>query len=310
MKFLFFASLFLLANSVLAKKDDEFAGMRVLCVACSSGIGRSAAEILLKGGAQVVVSSRTQSKCDDVVKPYKNGYAVAGDAGKTEDMKQLVEKSRKLMGGPVSHFVYAATDMGIAPFTTEDTEALLETFRTQNEINIVGYVRLFQLLKQDLMETKGAVVSVSSVAGHNPLTGGPAYSTSKAAQRLLVRSMALEVGRDGVRINSVSPAVIETPIFDFLGDAKEAFLKSLDWRHLAGRIGQPDEVGHMIAFLLSDKAGFINGQDIIVDGGASVMGSLADMYSGLLIEAEHRRDGHFLYSDYHAGKESAGKTEL
>ena len=94
-----------ISSSDATASPDEYEGMNVLCIACSSGIGKAAAEILLTGGAKVVISSRTQSKCDDVAKPFstENAFAIAADAGKPDDMEELVKQARQVFGGKVTH---------------------------------------------------------------------------------------------------------------------------------------------------------------------------------------------------------------
>lgn len=289
-------ALTLLFCAVAAAEDGEFQGMNVLCIACSSGIGKSAAEILLRGGAKVVVSSRTQSKCDDVVKDFKNGFAVAGDASVADDMTNLVDESRKFLGGPISHLVYAPTALALVPFTHPDIEELLRAFTSQVDMNVLGLVRVWKLIEKDLVDTKGAVVAVSSVASFSAVHGFAPYGVAKAAQISAVKALALEGGREGVRVNAVSPACIDTPVFDVFGEGKDALMKELEWRHLLGRVGTPDEVGHTIAFLLSEKAGFITGQNIVIDGGFELMNTLSDAYTPYLIPEEHRKPGHTIFA--------------
>lgn len=95
------------------------------------------------------------------------------------------------------------------------------------------------------------------------------------------------------------------------GEAKEALYEDFSWRHLLGRIGKPDEVGHMIAFLLSDKASFITGQNIVIDGGFDLLNPLVDVYTPYVIAEEHRKPGHYIFARIDAnGKDGVEEPEL
>ena len=150
------------------------------------------------------------------------------------------------------------------------------------EINVFALIRTFKLIEEDLGTAKGSVVTVSSIAGSTPLLGGLSYNIGKAAQDKLVQDLALHGSFSGIRVNSVAPAAIETPIFDLFGDLKGTVLENFAWRHALKRNGHPDEVGHMMALLLSDKSGFTTGQVIKIDGGASLLTSTHDIYSKIL----------------------------
>lgn len=267
-----------------SSRDDDYKGMNVLCVACSSGIGRSAAEILLRGGAKVVVSSRTQSKCDDVVKPFDNAFAIAADAGKPEELAILVEESRKAFGGSkITHLVWAPTGLAFTSWAS-DAEDIVQTMENQMDINLYGLIRTFKLIEDDLGASKGAVVTVSSVVGSAVMQGAIAYGVAKHAQERLVKDMAVWGSTKGVRVNAVAPACILTPIWDPLGDEKETILEDFTWRHALNRCGDADEVGHTMAFLLSNKrSGFTTGQTITIDGGMQLLNSFVDTYTKYLL---------------------------
>lgn len=184
---------------------DEYEGMNVLCIACSSGIGKAAAEILLTGGAKVVISSRTQSKCDDVARPFsEKAFAIAADAGKADDMEELVKKARHAFGGKVTHLIWAPTGMAFVPFTSPADDIIM-SMKEQMDVNVYGLIRAFKLIEEDIMSTQGAIVTVSSVLGSLASSTAPAYGTSKTAQELVVKHLAAWGAPKGVRVNAVAP---------------------------------------------------------------------------------------------------------
>jgi len=193
--------------------------------------------------------------------------------------------------------VWAPTAVGFGALRVVGAQAAITNLQDQMNVNVYGLLRFVDALKDDLIavaETNpgsASVLAVSSVASVNALLGILPYGTGKAAQDAAMRGLALEFGALGVRFNSVLPAVIETPIFENLEPAMAGkLLKDAAHRHVLGRNGQPEEVGHVIAFLISQKASFITGQAIQIDGGASLLSSHADWWSEVLTDPKDDRN--------------------
>lgn len=140
----------------------------------------------------------------------------------------------------------------------------------------VGSIHLTAHFGVPLMVKRGggAIVNISSVQGHACQKGVAAYVASKGAIHALTRAMALDHAADGIRVNSVSPGSVRTPIlelaartFDGADADIEAVFKRFGASHPLGRIGEPEEVAEMVAYLASSRAGFVTGADFIIDGG-------------------------------------------
>lgn len=141
------------------------------------------------------------------------------------------------------------------------------------DVNIVGSVMLMQAARPELAKNKGAIVNFGSISARVAQTGRWLYPVSKAALLQLTRNQAMDLARDGIRVNAVSPGWTWSNIMDELtgGDRAKTDRVAAPF-HLAGRTGNPEEVASTVLFLCSQEASFITGTDIRVDGGYTAMG--------------------------------------
>lgn len=231
----------------------------------SSGIGLAAAKVLVEEGAYVFITGRRQSELDKA-KAFigKNVTAVRGDVTNLSDLDQLYATVKAEKG---SLDVVVANAGMVERMLLE--EATPEHFDKTFAVNVKGpYFTVQKALP--LLKDGGSIVLVASVAHMIGVPQHSAYSASKAALRSLARTFAAELKGRRIRVNTLSPGPIDTPIFDGQGKTKEDVdaLKKLyaDWNPM-GRIGRADEVAAATLFLASDESSFSTGIDLIVDGG-------------------------------------------
>jgi 3-oxoacyl-[acyl-carrier protein] reductase len=146
----------------------------------------------------------------------------------------------------------------------------MDMMRQTMEVNFLSQVSLSQTASRYMMKNKsGSIVNVASVAGIEPEEGGVAYGSSKASSLFATGTMALELAKYGIRVNSVSPGFIDTDMWGNRNDElREKILKETP----LGRQGAPDEVAQVILFLASDMSSYVTGQNIVVDGGRKIGG--------------------------------------
>lgn len=238
----------------------------------SRGIGRATAELLAVRGHRVVISSRNQDRCDAVaaaiVEAGGEAIAIACHVGRENERAALIERTLAAWGR-IDHLVLnAASNPVYGPSDKVDQQA----FDVIMHNNVLGSMRLAHLARPAIAEAGGgAIVVVSSIAGllGNRVIG--TYGISKAAENQLVRNLALEFGSDGIRVNAVAPGLIRTDFSQaLLADPRT--VQHFERTTPLGRIGEPDDIARVIAFLTGPDSAWISGQVITADGGITVTG--------------------------------------
>ena len=231
----------------------------------NSGIGLATAKRLQEEGARVAIAGRSQKTLDEAVKIIGSGViAVQADVSKLPDVDKLyAEVSRKL--GKIDVLFVNAGIVNVAPFAETSESAYDEQF----DINIKGaYFTIQKALP--LLNDGASIILNTSVADQKGTAGTSAYSATKAALRSLARTVAAELAGRNIRVNTVAPGPIVTPIFGRAGLPQEAvdeFAKDIVSKVPLKRFGQPEEVAATVAFLASQDASYITGVEINVDGG-------------------------------------------
>lgn len=231
----------------------------------NSGIGLATAKRFADEGAKVAISGRSKKTLDEAVKTIGNGVlAVRADVANLADLDKFYAEVAKKFGKIDVLFVNA----GVAKFVpfAETSES---TYDEQFDINIKGaYFTIQKALP--LLNDGASIILNTSVANSKGTVGASAYAATKAALRSLARTTAAELASRGIRVNTVAPGPIITPIFDRTGlprEAMEQFAKEIIEQVPMKRFGQPEEVAGAVAFLASQDASYITGVELNVDGG-------------------------------------------
>jgi len=250
---------------------ENSANKRVIVTGASSGIGRAAAERFLNEGARVALVGRRESALRDVASRCSHGgnaFVIAADLSVEKQTEAFMADATEKMGG-LDVLVNAAGILKSGRI--EDTS--FELWDEMMNINLRSVFHLMKLAAPWLGLSRGNIVNVSSVTGPRSFPGVLAYCVSKAAVDQLTRCAALELAAKGIRVNAVNPGVVVTELHRAGGmndDAYAAFLEHSKTTHPLGRVGQPSEVADLIYFLASDRAGWITGATVSIDGGRAL----------------------------------------
>ncbi len=246
---------------------------KVAIVTGTSGIGRAVAVRLANGGGQVLacgIDETANAEMRELV--LASGLPIVirqVDVSSPEQVQAAIHYSSGEFGG-LDIIVNSAA---IHPFG-DAVQTSIEVWRRCFEVNVTG---IFLFAHYGIPELRrrggGAIVNLASVQGHACQAGVTAYAMSKGAIHSLTRALAIDHAADGIRVNSVSPGSIHTPMLEFAARKfspelpVEEVVKRFGEAHPMGRVGTPEEVAEMVAFLASDRARFCTGGDYLVDGG-------------------------------------------
>jgi NAD(P)-dependent dehydrogenase (short-subunit alcohol dehydrogenase family) len=243
-----------------------------------SGIGRATAVILAEQGYDVGITFHEDDEgaretAQEIESHGRRAEVRALDLNRLDTVQPLVEEMIEALGG-CDLFVNNAGFGVMKPFL----EFELEDWQRVLDVNLTGAFLAGQAAARWMARTgvQGAIVNVSSVHEHVPLRDNAAYCASKGGMGLLTKVMALELAEHGIRVNSVAPGEIATPMTgQHHEDPREEDRPQIPW----GRPGHAREIGEWIAFVGSDRARYATGQSYVVDGGLLLMAAIANQDS-------------------------------
>ena len=239
----------------------------VLITGALTGIGRATAVAFAKDGASVVVSGRREAEGKSLEAELRSLGAEAAfiraDVRREDDVSSLIDQTVARFGRIDAAVNSAGTEGRPGPVTEQTAESYAATFDTNVLGTLLGMKHELRVMQA---QGSGSIINISSTYGHEGGAGASVYVGSKHAVEGMTKSAALEAASSGVRVNAVAPGPTETGMLNrFTGTAekKAALLKTVP----LGRVGEPADIARAAVFLASEKASFITGQILTVDGG-------------------------------------------
>jgi 3-oxoacyl-[acyl-carrier protein] reductase len=251
-------------STSIAKK---LTGKVAVVTGASKGIGASIARHLAAEGASVVVNyASSKGDAEKVVAEITaaggRATAVGADVAKKADIERLFAETKRAFG----RLDILVNNAGVYEFIPLEqvTEA---RFHKQFNLNVLGLLLATQEAVKYFGPDGGSVINISSLVAINPLPNASIYSASKAAVDAVTKSLSKELGPKKIRVNSVNPGMIETEGLHSGGFLDGDFAKQVVTQTPLGRIGQPPDIGKVVAFFASDDAGWVTGETLLISGG-------------------------------------------
>lgn len=238
-------------------------GKTILVTGASSGIGQAIAVECSKLGASVICTARNEERLKQTIAMMEGDShsCIVADLTEISDVDSLVEQLPKLDG--VSHNAGMGQTMLTSFAKDEEVSRIME-------VNVISVVQLqTRLLKKRKITKNASLVFMSSVGASILSPGNAFYGMTKAALVPYVKGLAHELGKKGIRANSIHPGMVETPLIHRNSIDNEAYERDKQ-RYPLSRYGRPNDIAHLAAFLLSDASSWITGSQYVIDGGRLV----------------------------------------
>ena len=242
-------------------------GQVAVVTGASKGIGTAIAEQLAAAGAAVAVnyaSSRAGAEAvvDRIRRTGGKAVAVQADVSKLDDVRRLFAETKKAFG----KLDILVNNAGIYEFAPLEAISA-EHFHKQVDLNVLGLLLTTQEAVKHFGPSGGSIVNISSVAARQAPPTGSVYSATKAAVNAITRSLAQELGPRKIRVNAVSPGMVETEGWHAAGIADSDFRKVTEAQTPLGRIGQPKDIAPAVVFLASSESAWTTGETLYISGG-------------------------------------------
>lgn len=251
--------------------NTEFKDKVVIITGASFGIGRATALAFAREEAKLVISDvqdkEGESLAKEIRKQGNECIYVHCDISKLADVQNMVSEAIKHFGRLDIAYNNAGIE-GEMGFTADVSE---DNFDRVIGINLKGvWACMKYQIPEMLKNKKGVIVNCSSIAGVVGSQGLPVYVASKHGVNGLTKNAALEYASQGIRVNSVCPAGVQTPMLDRIVETSSGLKDQMNAMHPIGRVAQPEEIAEAVLYLCSDRASFITGHELLVDGGFTV----------------------------------------
>ncbi len=247
--------------------NGKLNGKVAVVTGASKGIGAGIARHLAAEGAAVVVNyASSKEGAEQVVKEItKRGgkaLAIQGDVSSKADIQRLFAETKKALG----RLDVLVNNAGVYAFAALE-EVTEKDFHRQFNTNVLGLILATQEAVKHFGPEGGSVINISSVASTSGLPGTVVYSATKGAVDVVTQALANELGPRKIRVNAINPGGVETEGFHAAGIKGTDFEKQMIAKTPLGRIGQPDDIGPVAAFLASSESGWVTGETLRVSGG-------------------------------------------
>lgn len=247
---------------------QKLKGKTALITGGNSGMGYATAQLFLREGASVIITGRNENAVKEAVKSLGAGaHGIVSDAGKMSDLNLLHKKVIAI--SPTIDILFANAGVGLFASFKDTTE---EIFDANSDINFKGAFFTAQKLLP-IIPDGSSIIFNTTILLHSGFASASAYSASKAAVLSLTKTLAIELAPNNIRVNTISPGPINTPIYTKMGmptDVLQAFAASVQAKIPMQRFGEGEDIAKAALFLASSESSFITGSELTVDGGKSI----------------------------------------